>query len=345
MHGPSLVPAVAVLLPLLALSACGERTVASDASAPPSAASGIASPAADASRDPCGLLTIAEVEAVLGPLAGPPFRATNGAANVAGESCRFETSTYRAIDLHVRWSDGSRELGIRNLAKGVVSKGGLKGALQISDGTTLTGEWDEAQVIQCCQLAALRGDRLVTIDVSGSRATIEQAARLADAALRRLPRPLTVDPAAGHASARARAAARPRPRPVCELVTRADAEAITRTRLLADPVGDDHSCTFAWALPDLADARHQLTLRVSWRGGFSHMRLAQSALGQGFAFLGSGGLDPDREHHPASESLDDMATNLVGVMAAEKDVLLTVETGGFMNDLAQAFVERAGRRL
>lgn len=74
----------------------------------------------------------------------------------------------------------------------------------------------------------------MTVDVSGLNATLEQAAKMADAALKRIEKPLPVDAAEGIAAATARAAARPAERDPCGLVSRAEAEAALGTPLAKD---------------------------------------------------------------------------------------------------------------
>lgn len=301
------------------------------------------SPAKAADPSPCELLQVAEVEAVIGPLAGPPFRAANGFPVPTGNSCRYETQALRAIDISVKWKDGGKAFGLMNMAQSIVSEGGLKHVVTLSDGTELTGEWDEARVFMCCEFDALRGEQLVKVNVSGSRATIEQAAALADSALKRLDQPVSLDEAAGIAAAEARANQRPKPRPVCELLTRAEAESIAGAPLLAEPAGNNNRCTYAWILP-AEGYKYQITLSVTWHGGFSEMRMAQAAMGQAFSFLESEGLQLDQDQQ-ASGAFDEEATNLVGVMVVKKDVLLSVETGGVGNDIAQAFIAKAASNL
>jgi hypothetical protein len=304
------------------------------------ALSGIAARAADVS--PCALLEPAEVEAVIGPLAGPPFRASGGLPDPEGGSCRYEAADLRAVELRVEWSDGGQAFGIMNMTQGVISEGGLEGVVTLSDGTELTGEWDEARVFMCCEFNALRGEQLVTVDISGSRATVEQAASLADAALRRLEQPLTVDDAAGIAAAEARDAERPARRPACELVPRAEAEVIIGTTLSADPSGDENECIYTFA----ADGFDQeLALQVVWRGGFSEMRMTQAAMGQAFAFLESQGLELDEAQAEQDGTFDEESVNMLGVTAVRKDVMFSIETGGYANEVARALIAKAASKL
>lgn len=298
--------------------------------------------ARSANPSPCALLAPAEVEAVIGPLAGPPFRASRGFPNPNGDTCRYETPELRAVELRVEWQDGGESFAMMNMMQGVVDEGGLKNVVTLSDGTELVGEWDEARTFMCCEFEALRGEQLVAVDISGSRATLEQAAALADAAVKRLDAPLTVDDGAAVAAAREREDARPKPRPVCELVTRAEAEEIVGAPLLADPVGDERSCNYAWNAPE--GYEFELEMEVTWRGGFSELRQAQDAIGNSLSFFESQGVDLNMEQQ-ANSDFDEEFASIVGLMAVRKDVLFNVDTGGMMNDVARAFLVKAASKL
>lgn len=293
---------------------------------------------------PCSLIEAAEVEAITGPLAGPPYRASGPFPDVNGDTCRYETPDLRSIGVRVEWRDGGETFAIINMTQGAISEGGLKGKLKLSDGTELVGEWDEARVFMCCEFNALRGEQLVVIDVGAAQATIEQAAALADAALLRIDEPLAVDDAAAIAAAEARDAARPQQRPVCDLVPRAAAEAIIGAPLAGDPVGDDSRCTYTFTAPSVG-FEQEMELNVTWRGGFSEMRLIQSAMGQAFSMLQSEGLPIDDEAKRESAALDELSVNMIGVTAVKKDVMLSIETGGMGNDIAQALIEKAAAGL
>jgi hypothetical protein len=88
----------------------------------------------------------------------------------------------------------------------------LRGGLVLPDGSLLRGSWDAAAIDGCCRVAALRADTLVSIDVLGSRATLEQAAELIGRALRRIDEPLPIAGRAPCADAAVRRADAPRGR-------------------------------------------------------------------------------------------------------------------------------------
>lgn len=300
--------------------------------------------AADA-KNPCGLLTAAEAETALGePLAGPPFRASNGEPDAQGDTCRYETPSFRSIVLRVEWKNGGQSFALMNMIGSILTDGGLKGVVTLSDGTKLRGEWDEARVSQCCEFDALRGDQLVVVDVSGSRAGVDQAASLADMAVKRLDAPLDVDDAAGRASAEERAKGRPAVVAACDLVPRAEVETILGGPLVADPQGDENSCDYVWVATG-TDYQQAMTLMVTWRGGLSEMRNTQAQMGQALSFITKEGFSADQSQQSDAGPFDETASSMLGVMGVRKDVLLSVETGGTGNDQASALIAAAAKKL
>ena len=297
--------------------------------------------AASNRHDACGLLTVAEVEAVLGPLAGPPFQAVGTRPRPNGEECRYETAGFRAISVKVLWTGGAQMIGMMGAMQGMVKKAGL-GELKLMDGTTVTGEWDEARVSQCCEFNALRGDQLVTVNIAGSRATLQQAARLADAAVKRLDQPFAIGGEDGIKAAQERFLLRPKRRSVCDLLTRADAEAITRIALSAPPRGDEESCSYTWPL-DAARSSYTIKLEVTWLDGFETMRTTQSIVGNTSAMIGLG--KPSSSAKPEAGPWDEFAQSIIGVMAAKNDVLVSVESGPFEADTSRSFVKKTIENL
>jgi hypothetical protein len=144
----------------------------------------------------------------------------------------------------------------------------MKGVLKLGDGSELTGEWDEAKVLNCCMFIAMRGDQLVTVDVSGSNATLEQAAAIADIALNRIDKPLHVASSEGVAAAIARDAARPKERDPCSLISRTEAEVALEAPLARDPVVDGTKCVYTY----VGKFPWTIGLTVSWRNGYAQFR-------------------------------------------------------------------------
>jgi hypothetical protein len=297
-----------------------------------------------AANNPCSLLTAAEVEAVLGePLAGLPYRANATVPSATGDTCRYEAASFRAINLRVDWSGGAQAFGLIGAVSGAADAAGLKGVLTLSDGTKLSGAWDQAGVFMCCEFNALHGDERVVVDIGSSKATVEAAAALADKAVQRLDHPIEIDSNSGIVEATARDKTRPGIASACALVTRAEAEALVGTALVSEPQGAEDGCTYAWK-SDGSDDQEQISLAVTWRDGFGEMRRTLAAIGQGLDMLANEGLDLTQSAGPKDKVFDEYSASIIGVMAVRKDVMMSIESGP-MSDLAAKFIAVAAGKL
>jgi hypothetical protein len=256
-----------------------------------------------------------------------------------GRNCRYEAPDRRSIQLSVTWDGGKELIAMMGSVKAMVEVAGLR-QLKLLDGTTVDGHWDQAAVNQCCEFNALRGDQVVTVDISGSRATIAQAASLADAAIQRLDQPLEIDGAAGIKAAQERATQRPKPRNVCDLVTRADAEAIAGVSLSQPPKGTNNSCRYTWPI-NAQSSIYELNLMVTWQEGFNEMRTTSTAVGNASSMLGMGKLQKHVAADHDSGPWDEFIQSIIGVSAVKGDVMVSVEGGPIQQNLQRAFVEKA----
>ena len=301
---------------------------------------GTASAAGPDKQDPCSFLTAAEVEAVMGPLAGPPYRVGHGVTPQAnGDGCRYEAPDRHSIRLSVTWDGGRQLIAMMGSVQAMADSAGLN-QLKLGDGSTVAGHWDQARLNQCCEFNALRGDRVVTLDVSGSHATVAQAAALADAAIQRLDQPLAVSGSAGIKSAQERASQRPKPRNVCELLTAADAEAILGVTLAQPPKGTYDRCRYVWP-GSFQGSTYQFDLAVTWQDGFSEMRFTDSAVGNASSMMGMGKPESRSATDRDSGPWDEFSRTIIGVSAAKADVRVSIEGGPMQQDLQRAFVQKA----
>jgi hypothetical protein len=311
------------------------------------------------------LLEPKEVEAVIGPLAGPPFRtreaSDDNTPDEGGDACVYETADFSNIRLSVTWEDGALALKAISLpgrilsgtatdmpGKDAITKNLLPGGVQ------LAGEWDEAMNLGCCQIFALRGDTLVTFDFRSWRDDMKAAAGVLDKALVRIEKPLSIDGRAGNAAAEKRAAQRPARRDACSLLTRAEVEAILGP-LLADPRPNSKDGTDCWyrftqaesedsTLKDAPAAFKSIlggltggktgmvsgavdtALTITWRGGFRALHEGQQVAGAATgAFGGLPGM-PKRETGKMDGPWTEAAQTSLTFTAVKKDVAVSVDT-------------------
>ena len=134
-------------------------------------------------KDPCSLLTRAEAEAVLGPLAMDPFRSSSNwppLAHGQGFACAYYTAGHHVFALAPQWQDGAQSFKIE---KGI---GGLIGAIAGQESVVIKGPWEQAQTGGSGALLFLKGDRLLEVHYRTSRATRADAIKLAAIAMPRL---------------------------------------------------------------------------------------------------------------------------------------------------------------
>ena len=140
-----------------------------------------------AGPDPCGLMTRAEVEAVLGALVVPPYRTneTSPYPDPGGRSCAYYTAGHHVLVVTPEWTGGKQSVEI---SRGV---GGLIGAVapdrEAEAADTLEGTWDDVVANgHAAELLFLKGDRALTVGYGASSTNAAGVIRLIGPALERL---------------------------------------------------------------------------------------------------------------------------------------------------------------
>lgn len=305
-----------------------------------------------AQHDVCGLLDPKEVEAALAaPLAVPPYHIQGGTPQRGGQSCAYDDARFHRILVDVTWSGGAMVFRMYGAVQGMVNQNAAaKGTVHLADGSDIAGGWDEARVVGCCQFLALRGDQTVSVDVGATPAvTIEQASKLADAALTRLDKPLPIDGTKGVQAALDYASHRPRPVDPCTLLSRADAEALMGP-LSGDPKSAHDTCTYPRTGQDNINLSADLSVR--WKGGYSELREKSAVVGNFAKGFLSGQISPDAKKgveqtlagsapaaNPAWEASGPTVAG--GVSAVKHDVLVSVDGMGLKEDQKLAVLAKA----
>lgn len=133
--------------------------------------------------DPCGLITRAEAEAVLGPLVVAPYRSRKSSALVygSGPSCAYFTGKHRAIVVTPRWRNGPNMFQMLGSVSAVVA--GTLGDTAAPE--TIEGNWDQLATGQDGTLHVLKGEKMLSVRSKASAASYANAVQLARAALAR----------------------------------------------------------------------------------------------------------------------------------------------------------------
>jgi hypothetical protein len=139
--------------------------------------------------DPCGLLSRAEAEAVLGKLVVEPYRSSGNTALVDphGQGCAYFTSGHHALVLMPHWDSGKMTFGMARGAGGLVASVVPQLGPDGESADTLDGPWDEASANGTTgDLYFLKGDRMLELSYLTSSTDAAGAVRLATLALERL---------------------------------------------------------------------------------------------------------------------------------------------------------------
>jgi hypothetical protein len=297
--------------------------------------------------DPCALVSQAEMEALIGPLAEPPFRVDSDRQPKAdGEGCFYRARDRRNVVLSVDWEDG--EMYFQMLAGiGQAITDILSGYDPATD--TLEGNWDKVGSA-FGQFIALKGKTSVQVDPLASRIGLEGAARLASIGLGRIGSPLDYS---GAKATLARSEDAPQVRNPCALVTRQEAEALMGP-LKSDPrpSADSAECDYPTTKEFLGSPVVR-TLKVTWVDGF--YAFGQERMGiEGGAKVMAAQMGDDlpalsQSAAGEAEPWDERVTLLGGlVTVVRRDVLLQLAgegTDGFDEAKALAFLRIAAGRL
>ena len=256
---------VLAAVPALALGACGGRALSSLA------------------HDPCSVLTGAEAQPYVGPLASPPYRSSDGTADLRGDECTYRGKDGRQLTLRPDWENGELTgkvlQGIPDALGGVLGKGapGLDSMTHMVMKPETGGPWDKATWIPSGGLFATKGSALVQVDVSGASGKESDALAIARIAIPRLAHPLDYDGARAVALAPKPAS---HPAHACDLVPRPAVEAaIGPLDGGAASETPETECTWRVHTPD---GERTYAVQFVWQGGGKSYRM----LTHGMAMVG-----------------------------------------------------------
>ncbi|MFN8572051.1 MAG: hypothetical protein U0132_08345 [Gemmatimonadaceae bacterium] len=303
--------------------------------------------AATDGRDPCALVSNTEMEALMGPLAEPPYRVDKDRhADPRGESCFYRAKDRRNVTISPDFEDG--ELSFKLLAgTGKSVRDILVG--QDPETDTIAGGWDKIGSA-FGQLIVLKGKVSVEVDPLGSRIGLPGAVRVASAALKRLDAPLSYD---GSKAARAHGEDRALTRSPCDLVTRVEIESAMGA-LRGDPKAneDGDECEFATTQSFMGSPVTRV-LKVVWSDGWYAFGQERNGM-QGASKIMSaqmGGDIPQLGTNTADsgEPWDERVTLMGGLLTVvRRDVMLQLAAdgvGGFNEAKALELLRAAARRL
>jgi hypothetical protein len=298
-------------------------------------------------NDPCTLVSQSEMEALLGPLAEPPYRVSGRQPSPDGDGCFYRAVDLRNVTLTADWEDGPMVFRIMGATGGQAED--LLGGRDIS-ADTLEVPWDEVG-LSFGHLVALKGDFLVQVDPTGSRIGMREMAHLVDLALSRRDSPLRYD---GSKATRNRGRDEVRSGDPCSLLSRAEVEAAMGP-LRADPHSseDGSECVFPLDQEFFGEPADR-ALEVTWNDGFYLLGQERQALGMAGNAMASFMGDEDMPSlgdvtGGEGEPWDEQITLLGGMVTVVKgDVMLRLAGDGmfgFGEEEALGLLRAAAQRI
>ncbi len=246
-------------------------------------------------HDPCTLLSAAEAAPYVGPLSTPPYRASDGVADVRGDQCMYRGHDGREIAVEPDWNGAAASRTAQQAPAGLDSSLNRSGAGNMAAmGERVmkkepAGPWDEATWIPGGMLMATKGDAMVNIDVGAASGKETDAVALAGIVLPRFTHPLAYDGAKAVALA-------PKP-PVhpphaCDFIPRAQVEAAIGP-LDGTPSSDDAetSCTYRVSTPE---GVREYPVEFVWQNGeknYAMLKHGMSTFGEATGLPSTSALD------------------------------------------------------
>jgi hypothetical protein len=283
MHRFALTVAVA-----LSFAACG----GSDDSAASLLKKALAAGASSGAHDPCSLLSAGAAETYVGPLASPPYRASDGAADMRGDECMYRGRDGRQISLRPEWEGGALTgkvlHGVPNALGGVLGKGapGLDSMAHMVMKPE-AGPWDNATWIPSGGLFVSKGPAQVQVDVSGASGKESDALAVARIAVPRLAHPLDYDGAKAVALAPKPAS---HPAHACDLVPRSAVEAAIGP-LDGTPTSNSPETDCIWRVHS-SQGERTYAVEFVWQGGGKNYRMLTHGMSMVGGMLGTPSTSP-----------------------------------------------------
>jgi hypothetical protein len=241
-------------------------------------------------HDPCTFLSATEAAPYVGPLATPPYRASDGAADVHGDQCMYRGQDGRQVTVVPDWSGGGAIAG--SVVQGAPNAlGGVNPMAHQVVKAEAAGPWDKATWIPGGSLFASKGAQSAQVDVTAASGKEDDAITLAKLIMPRFDHPLSYDGAQAVALV-----PKPRPHPAkaCDFIPQAEVEAAIGP--LADaPSSDSPETSCTWKVTT-AEGERDYTVEFVWQGGQRNYTMLKHQMATVAGAMGT----------PASSPLDTM---------------------------------------
>jgi hypothetical protein len=289
---------------------------------------GVAGCATAEAQDPCALLSAVEAMPYVGPLATPPYRASDGAADPHGDQCVYRGKDGRQVTVLPDWSGGGAIAG--SVVQGAANALGRVNPMahQVVKAEA-AGPWDKATWIPGGALFASKGNHSAQVDVSGASGREEDAIALAKIIMPRFGHPLSYDGAKAVALV-----PKPRPHPAsaCDVIPQADVEAAIGP-LAGAPSSDSPETSCTWKVTT-SEGERDYAVEFVWQGGQKNYTMLKHQMATVAGVMGTPASSPmdTMKPPPEMQKMIGGMMKMVGGRGAEGTAPGAATTIGFQTD-------------
>jgi hypothetical protein len=292
-------------------------------------------------HDPCTFLSAAEAAPYTGPLATPPYRASDGAADVHGDQCMYRGQDGRQVTVVPDWSGGGT--AANEAVQGAVNRlgsalgraggGGLDTMAHRVVKAEIDGPWDKATWIPGGALFASKGNHSAQVDVSAASGKEDDAIALARIIMPRFDHPLSYDGAQAVALV-----PKPRAHPAnaCDLIPQSDVEAAIGP-LAGAPTSDSPETSCTWKVTT-TEGERDYAVEFVWQGGQKNYAMLKHGMATLAATMGTPASSPmdTMKPPPQMQAMIGGMMKMVGGAKAEGKAPGAAATIGFQTDTTLA---------
>lgn len=290
------------------------------------------------SRDPCTLLSASEVAPYVGPVASPPYRASDGAADGHGDQCLYRGKDGRVVAIEPDWDSGASGIVQRvpQQTAGAADKAGASDLGAMTQRVMKTegpGPWDKATWIPGGSLLASKGAAAVNIDVRGASGQENDALALARIIMPRFAHPLAYDGAKAVALVPKPPA---HPANACDFIPRQEVEAAIGP-LAGPPASNDPttSCTYRVTT---SQGQRSYPVEFVWQNGQTNYAMLKHGTAMVSGMMGTPSSTPldTMKPPPAMQGAIGGIMKMIGGPAAVGKAPGAMATEGFRTDTTLA---------
>lgn len=280
-------------------------------------------------HDPCTFLSAAEAAPYVGPLTTPPYRASDGAADIHGDQCMYRGQDGRQVTVVPDWSGGGATAG--SAVQGAANAlGGVNPMAHQVVKAEAAGPWDKATWIPGGALFASKGAQSVQVDVTAASGKEDDAIALAKIIMPRFDHPLAYD---GTKAVALVPKPHAHPARACDFIPQADVEAAIGPLAGAPSSSDAPETSCTWKVTT-AEGERDYPVEFVWQGGQRNYAMLKHQMATVAGVMGTPASSPmdTMKPPPQMQAMIGGMMKMVGGRGAEGKAPGAAATIGFQTD-------------